>query len=62
MGVPALKSVVVQCVSVDAIELNLCSDDTLHLESCVVQAMCSIGFLRLFKVGDSFQDSSESEK
>lgn len=48
VGVPALKTMTVQCVSVDSIELNLCSDDQLILESCVIHAMGSIGFLRLF--------------
>ena len=48
VGVPALRSLNIQCASVDAIELNLCSDDELCLESCVIQAFASIGFLRLF--------------
>ena len=48
VGVPALRSICVQCISVDAIELNLCSDDQLCLESCVIQALGSIGFLRVF--------------
>ena len=53
VGMPALKTLTVQCVSVDSIELNLCSDDQLVLDSCVIQALGSIGFLRLFdcKVG-----------
>jgi hypothetical protein len=45
---PALKTLAIQCVSVDSIELNLCSDDQLVLDSCVIQALGSIGFLRLF--------------
>ncbi|CAL1538554.1 unnamed protein product [Lymnaea stagnalis] len=48
IGMPALKTMTIQCVSVDAIELNLCSDDQLQLDSCVIQALSSIGFLRLF--------------
>lgn len=48
VGMPALKTLTIQCVSVDAIEMNLCSDDQLHLESCVIHAMNAIGFLRLF--------------
>ncbi|KAH3826862.1 uncharacterized protein LOC127831037 [Dreissena polymorpha] len=48
VGLPALRTVTVQCVSVDCIELNLCSDDQLHLESFVVHALNAIGFLRLF--------------
>ncbi|RUS71915.1 hypothetical protein EGW08_020328 [Elysia chlorotica] len=48
IGMPALKTMTVQCVSVDAIELNLCSDDQLQLDSCIIQALGSIGFLRLF--------------
>ncbi|KAK7104469.1 hypothetical protein V1264_019181 [Littorina saxatilis] len=48
VGMPALKTLTVQCVSVDSIELNLCSDDQLVLDSCVIQALGSIGFLRLF--------------
>ena len=48
VGVPALRSLTIQCVSVDAIELNLCSDESISLESCVIQALTSIGFLRLF--------------
>nr|KAG5712408.1 hypothetical protein BaRGS_023987 [Batillaria attramentaria] len=48
IGTPALKTLTVQCVSVDSIELNLCSDDQLVLDSCVIQALGSIGFLRLF--------------
>ncbi|XP_005102274.2 uncharacterized protein LOC101847048 [Aplysia californica] len=48
IGMPALKTMTIQCVSVDAIELNLCSDDQLQLDSCVIQALGSIGFLRLF--------------
>ena len=48
VGVPALRNLAIQCVSVDAVELNLCSDDQLCLESFVIQALSSIGFLRLF--------------
>lgn len=48
VGIPNLKTLVIQCSSVDSIELNLCSDDQLCLESCVIQAFSSIGFLRLF--------------
>uniref|UniRef100_A0A0B7A0V5 F-box domain-containing protein n=2 Tax=Arion vulgaris TaxID=1028688 RepID=A0A0B7A0V5_9EUPU len=48
IGMPALKTMTIQCVSVDAIELNLCSDDQLQLDSCIIQALGSIGFLRLF--------------
>nr|KAI8740414.1 F-box/LRR-repeat protein 15 [Biomphalaria glabrata] len=48
IGIPALKTITIQCVSVDAIELNLCSDDQLQLDSCIIQALSSIGFLRLF--------------
>ncbi|ESO87696.1 hypothetical protein LOTGIDRAFT_234942 [Lottia gigantea] len=48
VGMPALKTMTVQCVSVDSIELNLCSDDQLLLDSCIIQALGSIGFLRLF--------------
>ncbi|XP_050404257.1 uncharacterized protein LOC126820387 isoform X1 [Patella vulgata] len=48
VGMPALKTMTIQCVSVDSIELNLCSDDQLLLDSCVIQALGSIGFLRLF--------------
>lgn len=48
IGMPALKTLTVQCVSVDSIELNLCSDDQLVLDSCVIQALGSIGFLRFF--------------
>ncbi|XP_064623662.1 uncharacterized protein LOC135485499 [Lineus longissimus] len=47
-GVPNLRSMVIQCCSVDSIELNLCSDDQVCLESCVIQAFSAIGFLRLF--------------
>lgn len=47
-GVPCLRSLTVQCVSVDSIELNLCSDEQMCLESCVIQAFTSIGFLRMF--------------
>jgi len=48
VGMPALRTVTIQCVSVDSIELNLCSDDQLHIESFVVNALNAIGFLRLF--------------
>lgn len=48
VGLPALKTVTIQCVSVDCIEMNLCSDDQLNLESCVIHALNAIGFLRLF--------------
>lgn len=48
VGMPALRTIVIQCVSVDSIEMNLCSDDQLNLESCVIHAMSAIGFLRLF--------------
>ncbi|CAG5127935.1 unnamed protein product [Candidula unifasciata] len=48
VGMPALRTMTIQCVSVDAIELNLCSDDQLQLDSCVIHALGSIGFLRLF--------------
>ena len=48
VGMPALKTMTIQCVSVDSIELNLCSDDQLSLDSCVIHALGSIGFLRLF--------------
>lgn len=48
VGMPALKTMTIQCVSVDSIQLNLCSDDQLTLESCVIHALGSIGFLRLF--------------
>ncbi|XP_060070615.1 uncharacterized protein LOC132550540 [Ylistrum balloti] len=47
-GMPALKTLTIQCVSVDFIEMNLCSDDRLNLESCVIHALNAIGFLRLF--------------
>ncbi|XP_076096553.1 uncharacterized protein LOC143067300 [Mytilus galloprovincialis] len=48
VGMPALKTLTIQCVSVDSIEMNLCSDDQLNLESCVIHAMNAIGFLRFF--------------
>ena len=48
VGLPALKTVTIQCVSVDCIEMNLCSDDQLNLQSCVIHALNAIGFLRLF--------------
>ncbi|XP_074652747.1 uncharacterized protein LOC141907073 [Tubulanus polymorphus] len=48
VGIPNLRTLVIQCSSVDSIELNLCSDDQICLESCVIQAFSSIGFLRLF--------------
>ncbi|KAK3094089.1 hypothetical protein FSP39_024046 [Pinctada imbricata] len=48
IGMPALRTLTIQCVSVDAIEMNLCSDDQLNLESCVIHALNAIGFLRLF--------------
>lgn len=48
VGMPALKTMTIQCVSVDSIELNLCSDEQIILDSCVIHAMGAIGFLRLF--------------
>ncbi len=48
VGVPSMKSLVIQCVSVDSIDLNLCSDDQLNLEAFIIHALSSIGFLRLF--------------
>ncbi|GAB1609927.1 F-box/LRR-repeat protein 15-like [Argonauta hians] len=48
IGLPSLKTMTIQCVSVDSIELNLCSDDQLVLDSCVIQALTAVGFLRFF--------------
>ncbi|XP_045182423.2 F-box/LRR-repeat protein 7-like [Mercenaria mercenaria] len=48
VGLPTLRTVTIQCVSVDCIEMNLCSDDQLNLQSCVIHALNAIGFLRLF--------------
>ncbi|XP_014788311.1 uncharacterized protein LOC106882227 [Octopus bimaculoides] len=48
IGLPSLKTMTIQCVSVDSIELNLCSDDQLVLDSCVIQALTVVGFLRFF--------------
>jgi len=48
VGVPSLKHLAIQCVTIDTLELNLCSDDQLTLESFIVQAIQSIGLLRLF--------------
>lgn len=48
IGLPALKTMTIQCVSVDSIELNICSDDQLVLDSCIIHAMGAVGFVRLF--------------
>ncbi|XP_013387553.1 uncharacterized protein LOC106156709 [Lingula anatina] len=46
--VPALRTFTIQCVSVDCIDVNICSDVQLCLNSCIIQACGSIGLLRLF--------------
>ncbi|CAH1790941.1 unnamed protein product [Owenia fusiformis] len=46
--IPTMRSITIQCVSIDSVELNLCSDTQMVLEAVVIQAFGSIGFLRLF--------------
>ncbi|XP_070577501.1 uncharacterized protein [Ptychodera flava] len=48
VGVPNLRNFIVQCESIDKIELNICSDYQVCLETCIIQAFRHLGFLRFF--------------
>ncbi|XP_077998537.1 uncharacterized protein LOC144451533 [Glandiceps talaboti] len=48
VGVPHLRNLIVQCEYIDKIELNICSDYHVSLETCIIQAFRHLGFLRFF--------------
>ncbi|XP_006821249.1 uncharacterized protein LOC102808468 [Saccoglossus kowalevskii] len=48
VGVPNLRNLIIQCESLDKVELNVCSDNQVCLETCIIQAIHHVGFLRFF--------------